>query len=199
MSIFSAAGSILGGKAEAKGYKRAGKEYEQLKKEAGKAQGMADPFSQYRGGLASRLNKIITGEEDITTDPGYQFRLSEAMKETERGAAARGFNQSGNVMAAMNQRAQDVASNEYQNIISRLTELSGAGSQNAVAGAQIYGNMMTSAAEGSAQAKIGQAQAKSNMYGGIAAGLTGAATSFMSGGVGGGTFGSLFGSVAQEN
>lgn len=185
MSLFSAAGSILGGKSESRGYKQAQKQFEQLKKEAGKAQGMADPFSQYRGDLAGRLNRIISGEEDFRTDPGYQFRLSEAMRETERGAAARGFNMSGNVMAAMNQRAQDVASSEYQNIIGRLTELAGAGSQNAVAGAQIYGDIMTSATTGAAQARIGRGQAQSGMYAGIASGLTDAAAGFATGGVSG--------------
>lgn len=183
MSLFKAAGDILGGKKESQGYKKAQEMFAELGKEAGVAQKMADPFSEYRGGLASRLNKIITGEEDFRTDPGYQFRLSEAMRETERGAAARGFNQSGNIMAAMNQRAQDVASNEYQNIIGRLTELAGAGSQNAVAGAQIYGDLKTASTQGMAGARIGRGLSQSNTIGSAFGSLQGAVEGFSSGGM----------------
>lgn len=102
----------------------------------------ADPFAQYRPGAAQQLSGILSGEIDFRTDPGYQFRMDEAMRETGRAGAARGFNRSGNVMAALDTRAQGVASTEYNNIINRLTGLAGATPQNAIAGGQTYGNMM---------------------------------------------------------
>lgn len=110
--------------------------------DAGVAARRSDPYSAYRAGSAQQLSGIMSGEIDFKTDPGYQFRMDEATKETERAASARGFNRSGNVMAAVNQRAQDVASSEYSNIINRLTGLAGATPQNAIAGGQNYGNMM---------------------------------------------------------
>ena len=115
---------------------------EQAQLDAVKASGMADPFQEYRPGFAQQLSGIISGETDFRTDPGYQFRMDESMRETERAGAARGFNRSGNVMAALNERAQDVASSEYNNIINRLTGLAGATPQNAIAGGQTFGNMM---------------------------------------------------------
>lgn len=110
--------------------------------DAGTAAGMSDPYAQYRGDAAKQLSGIMSGDIDFKTDPGYQFRMSEAMRETERAGSARGYNNSGNIMAAVNQRAQDVASGEYTNIINRLTGLAGAMPQNAIAGGQNYGNMM---------------------------------------------------------
>lgn len=110
--------------------------------DAGTASGMSDPYAQYRGDAAKQLSGIMSGEIDFKTDPGYQFRMSEAMRETERAGSARGYNNSGNIMAAVNQRAQDVASGEYTSIINRLTGLAGAMPQNAISSGQNYGNMM---------------------------------------------------------
>ena len=110
--------------------------------DAGTASGMADPFQQYRGAAAGNLAGILSGEVDFRTDPGYKFRMDEGMREVERGASARGMNRSGNVMAAMGQRSQDIASSEYDKIITRLTGLAGGSPQNAIAGGQTYGNMM---------------------------------------------------------
>ena len=112
------------------------------RQDAGIASNMADPYQQYRAGNANYLARLMSGDADFRTDPGYQFRLGEATRETERAAASRGFNRSGNVMAAIDQRSQDVASQEYNNIINRLIGLSGATPQNAIAGGQTYGNMM---------------------------------------------------------
>jgi hypothetical protein len=161
------------------------------REDAGVAQGMSDPFSQYREGHAQNLNSILSGETDFTTDPGYQFRMNEAMRETERAGAARGYNNSSNVMHAVNARAQDVASGEYDKIINRLTGLAGATPQNAMAGGQTYGNMMGDVYSAQASGAANRASANNpggnaGMMGGIG-GLIGTGMSMFGGG--GGMFG----------
>lgn len=164
-------GALIGGFLDYKSGKDSAKAmaeaYQQIQKDAREdaqvAAGMADPFQQYRGEIAQQLSGILSGEIDFTTDPGYQFRMGEAMRETERAAAARGFNRSGNVMASLNQRAQDVATAEYDRIINRLTNLAGAGSQNAIAGGQTYGSLLGNVYGAQVGAAANQAQAGGGM------------------------------------
>jgi hypothetical protein len=160
-NVGGSVGAALGIKNETKGYEDARWNMEQLQREAGVASKMADPFQQYRSGMASTLNDYVTGKKSIQTDPGYQFAFQEGQRGVERAAAARGMNNSGNVLAALQQRGQDVASQQYGSIIDRLTNLAGGGSQNAVAGAQIYGNMMTTGLTGAADAEIGMGMSQS--------------------------------------
>ena len=143
------AGGFSGGRAKKKKKKAARKAAEAqrqyglaLQKLAPEVQGKVDPFNPYRAEIAKKLSDIVAGRADWTADPGYQFRLKEANREVERAAAARGYNMSGNVMTALQQRSQDIASAEYQNVIARLTELGGATAQNAIAGGEAYGNIM---------------------------------------------------------
>jgi hypothetical protein len=61
--------------------------------------------------------------EQLTTDPGYGFRLSEGLKALERSAAARGGLLSGSTGKALTRYGQDMASQEYGNAYGRaLTE-----------------------------------------------------------------------------
>lgn len=53
-------------------------------------------------------------------DPGYQFRMDEGAKATERGAAARGGLYSGAEGKALQRYGQDYASGEYSNAYSRF-------------------------------------------------------------------------------
>lgn len=65
--------------------------------------------------------------EQLTTDPGYQFRLSEGLKALERSAAARGGLMSGATGKALTRYGQEAASQEYQNAYNRaLTEYNAA-------------------------------------------------------------------------
>jgi len=57
--------------------------------------------------------------EDLQTDPGYGFRLSEGLKALERSAAARGGLLSGGTGKALTRFGQDFASQEYQNAYNR--------------------------------------------------------------------------------
>jgi hypothetical protein len=61
--------------------------------------------------------------EQLTTDPGYGFRLSEGLKALERSAAARGNLLSGGTGKALVGYGQEAASQEYGNAFNRgLTE-----------------------------------------------------------------------------
>ena len=61
--------------------------------------------------------------DQLTQDPGYQFRLSEGLKALERSAAARGGLMSGATGKALTRYGQEAASQEYSNAYNRaLTE-----------------------------------------------------------------------------
>lgn len=60
------------------------------------------------------------GASDFEADPGYNFRQTEAQKALERSAAARGGLLSGAAAKAIQQRSQDIASDEYQNAYNRF-------------------------------------------------------------------------------
>ena len=107
----------------------------------------------------------MSGEIDFREDPGYQFRFSEGMRATERGMAAKGYNQSGNVQAALQERGQGLASQEYNNILTRLTDLGSAGTQAGIAGAGAYADIKQTAVTGAASARTAQAGAKAAGYG----------------------------------
>lgn len=160
---------------------------DQAQQDAIRSSELADPFQQYRPGFAQQLSGILTGETDFRTDPGYQFRMGEATRETERAGAARGFNRSGNIMAAVNQRAQDVASSEYNNIINRLSGLAGATPQNAIAGGQVFGNLMGNVYGANIASAANRSQAGgSSGLGGLLGGI-----GSMLGGGGGGVLSSI--------
>ena len=82
-----------------------------------------NPYTAQAGAYGQQLSDILSGKTDWKTDPGYAFRMQQGQQETERNAASRGYNQSGNIMAALQDRAQGTASQEYQNITSRLAGL----------------------------------------------------------------------------
>lgn len=87
------------------------------------------------GNLAAGFNP-----GDITSDPGYQFRLQQGMDALNKSMAARGLGQSGAALKAAQEYGQNFASNELSNAYDRWAQqnaqLSGLGSQGlATAGA----------------------------------------------------------------
>ena len=170
MGITSGVGGLLGSKKERKAYKRAQVTMERLIKEGKEIAKEIDPWGEHRADYATQLNEILQGERDFETDPGYQFRVEEGERATERAAASRGGRMSGGVLAELQERGQGQASQEYGNIIGRLMELSGAYANQAVAAGQVRANMATQGLTGVAEAQIGQGFAKSR---GIAAHFSG--------------------------
>lgn len=163
-------GAMMGSRREAKGYSKAKQKMEELKGVAKETRDYMDPWGQYRANYAGQLNRILQGEESFTADPGYQFRQQESQRAIERSAAAKGHMGSGNMMAALQQRSQDIASQEYGNIINRLIGLGSATQEAGLAAGSTYGNMMQNAITGQAEAEIGGAFAKGryHAYGGEA-------------------------------
>jgi hypothetical protein len=104
---------------------------------------------------------------NLTTDPGYQFRLSEGLKALDQQAAARGGLISGNALKASQNYGQNAASQEYQNAYNRyqtnranlLNPL-----QSLAGGAQSSANTIGNAAQNYANTGTGSLQ-----YGGNAA------------------------------
>ena len=123
------------------------------------------------------------GMDQYQQDPGYQFRLSEGQRALGRQAAARGGAVSGQSLKAMQDYAQNSASNEYNNAFNRyqiertarlapLQSLAGVGQttgmqlgQTGAANAANVGNLMTGGAAASAAGQVGAANALSGGLG----------------------------------
>jgi hypothetical protein len=98
-------------------------------------------------------------QNDMVTDPGYAFRLSEGQKALDRQAAARGGLISGGALKAATRYGQDMGSQEYgnafnryqtnrQNQLSPLFSLMGSGQASAAGQAAAAGNYGTQGAAG---------------------------------------------------
>jgi len=144
----------------------------------------ADQMPYMQAGYAA-LNQLAPmaanyqtfGMDQYQQDPGYQFRLSEGQRALGSQAAARGGLVSGQTLKAMQDYAQNSASNEYQNAFNRyqtersarlnpLQSLAGIGQTTATnlgqagaANAANVGNLMTGGAAASAAGQVGAANA----------------------------------------
>lgn len=186
--IMKGRGAKKAAKKEAEAYRRAYELFGQLREEAGVTRKAIDPFSPYREEAGRRLRDITLGDPQayLAMDPGYQFRLREGTRETERALSARGMNVSGATIAAVQERAQGIASEEYGASVGRLMELGGGYASVGVAGGQAYGQMTQAAIEGQAQALIGKGFSSSRGVGGYYGALSQAAMSAGSAIAGGG-------------
>lgn len=81
-----------------------------------------------------RLKGMSTGGFDVSSIPGYQFRLDEGLKAIERARSAGGTLASGRTMKEMGRYASDYAASEFNNEWNRIAQLAniGAGGQAAV-------------------------------------------------------------------
>lgn len=122
-------------------------------------------------------------QTDFMADPGYAFRLSEGTKALENSAAARGLLKSGRTMAGIQDYAQGLASQEYQNAFKRyydertalLAPLNVLRTGGQLASGTIgeaagqygvnAGNLMTGAANAAAAGRVGSANAFANALG----------------------------------
>lgn len=136
------------------------------------------------------------GMQDYQQDPGYQFRLSEGLKQLGHAAGARGGLISGQTMKGMQDYAQNAASGEYQNAFNRYQT-------NRANQLQPLGSLMSSgqAAAAGQAAQAGQYGVNAgNMMGqagqSIAAGQMGAANTM---GNALGAMGSMYQQQQQQN
>ena len=73
------------------------------------------------------------------TDPGYQFARDEALQATQRQTGTGGFQGSGNVLTALQDRAAGLASQQYGNWVGRLQPYLGQETDLSKALAAVYG------------------------------------------------------------
>lgn len=156
------------------------------------AQLSQDQFNQTRADQApwraageTALNKLVPlateytpfGMDQFKQDPGYQFRLSEGLKQLGHAAGARGGLISGQTLKGIQDYAQNSASNEYTNAFNRyqternarlnpLQSLAGVGQsatnfvgQQGAANAANVGNYLTGGAAANAAGMVGGANA----------------------------------------
>jgi hypothetical protein len=188
------------------------------------ALGALDQASGLYGGLASKYGRATTlgldglgvnGSEGnarataaFRAGPGYQFAVDQSLDGINRSAAARGMSIGGNTLAALSDRAGNMANQEYGSWLDRLNgyvspELSATGGQAAAIGAKapVYtttasniANLGTNTTNGVAnqttQAANAEMQGSSNLWGfglnlaKLAAGIPSGGTSLLSGGGG---------------
>lgn len=65
---------------------------------------------------------LPNGQQVLQQDPGYQFRLQQGQDALQRSAAARGMITSGAAQQALQEHAQNVASQEYANAFNRALQ-----------------------------------------------------------------------------
>ena len=116
----------------------------------GKAERVLNPYQQQGLQAQTQLtNNLSEGFNpgDLTSDPGYQFRLNQGNEALNRSLAAQGMGQSGAALKAAQEYGQGMAATEYGNAYDRWLQqnqqLAGVGGQGAnVAGALggIYSN-----------------------------------------------------------
>lgn len=98
----------------------------------------ADPFAAQRGQYQTQLSQMMApGAVFNAQDPSYAFRFNEGLTGVQRSQAAAGGTGSGAEMAAATQYGQGMASQEYGNQFSRLSQLAGGNIGSPAAAGQI--------------------------------------------------------------
>lgn len=105
---------------------------EELQRAYEEAMGYQRPWYDYGQNALTRFRDWESNPNAITSDPSYQWRLSQGLEALENSAAARGGLLSGNTGRALQDYGQNAASQEYQNELSRWLQRLGIG-QNASA------------------------------------------------------------------
>lgn len=163
-------------RAEDKQYAASQQQLQALREGYQNAKNALDPYSTFgKSGMSliSRLYGLDDGTADMsafTASPDYQFRLSEGLKGIEGSAAASGGLFSGAAGKALNNYAQNTASQEFDNYLNRLFGITGIGQNadtaiaNAATGnatnmANVFGNI--------GQNQANRIQSQSNAIGGV--------------------------------
>jgi hypothetical protein len=83
-------------------------------------------FNGSRPMYADKLNTLMADPSSITKDPGYQFRMDQAMQGSSRQMAAQGLTGSGTAAQALTDTGSKVAGDEFKSMFDMLSGLSGA-------------------------------------------------------------------------
>lgn len=127
--------------------------------------------------------------EMIRNQPGYQFRLGEGLRGVGQSAAARGSLYGGGQLRELTRYGQNYASNEFDKVASRLSQIAGLGGGAAGQSA----NIGAATGQGIASSQAGIGTARASGYAGAGGGNSGMGTVF---GIAGGIAGAYFGGPA---
>src|SRR5215510_6183144 len=131
---------------------------------AREAMGIADPWSSNRGAYQTMLNTfmgnaannpmnvtqrsntaldrlmdLMANPNQITSMPGYQFGMSQALESVNRAAGASGLLNSGNRLIALEDRGQKYAGDWYDKTVNQLMGLIGESNQTGQLGLNAQG------------------------------------------------------------
>lgn len=117
---------------------------------------------------------------EFRVDPGYRFTVNEATRDVDRSAAARGLLTSGATIKAIQDRAANLADQQYGNWFNRLGGIAGTGQT--ATGSTASAGSAAAANEGNALISGGNARASgyingANAFTSAAGGVTGALNS----------------------
>lgn len=137
-------------------------------------------LSQMQGMTAAGPPQFTQAQFLANQDPAYGFDMQQGLGAVQSSAAAKGGLMSGGTMAAMNNYAQGMASNEYSNAynrfmssqntqFNRLGQIAGMGQAatgNANGASMNYGTGMANLTTGIGQSQAGAQIAQGNIWGG---------------------------------
>jgi len=84
-------------------------------------------FNASRPMYANELNQLMANpEQAVTSSPGYQAQMDQALQASQRTAASQGLTGSGTEAAALAQTGANLEQSTYNNLFSQLSMLSGA-------------------------------------------------------------------------
>lgn len=87
----------------------------------------SDPFGPYRAQYAQQLSSLAANPGSVTSMPGYTFARDQGEQALTRKMAQGGYTGSGNEMIALKQFNEKLAGDWYNNEMTRLASLAGAG------------------------------------------------------------------------
>ena len=152
---------------------------QQLLSAQGRAEGVLSPYEQAGAGATQQLSQSLAGgfqPQDLTQDPGYQFRLQQGQEALNRQLAASGMSQSGAAMKAAQEYGQGLADQTYDDAYRRWlaqnSQLAGLSGQGQLAATGL-GNIYRDSGGIEALTTAANRQNKNRMYSQVLSGLGG--------------------------
>lgn len=97
-----------------------------LKDLAGQALSGSNPFGPYREQYAQQLNTLMANPGSVANDPGFTSSRDQALQQVQKSMAAQGYKGSGNMAAALYDRANNFQLDYTQQKENQLAGLAGA-------------------------------------------------------------------------
>lgn len=132
------------------------------------------PLLNLRNSVLPQISGLLSNPSSITSDPGYQFGLTQGTNALNSGAAAKGMTYSGAQQKALTKFGQDYGSTKLNDSLNRLMGVAGlgqVGANNNQQAGNVYGqqggNALTGAGNARASGYVGSTNAWNNALGGI--------------------------------